>query len=299
MAQNPIGTMTDEDRLVPLYHRDGTFHVDVTDPIRTADVPESGTFAWRLRTNGEVPRLAFAPVDEPAEAGDVPTVELDSDGDRHTLAVPQSYLSDGLGLDTENYDPDNPLLFKPEELTEGVAVGMTREGEPGGSVGVAIELTPVRFDDGTPFRAEPVPESSMDSDPVAEGELARRAGDDGAPQSGTVSAPIDTAVVDEVVAGTEASRAEVIRGLESMSREGLVGAADDDSADEPLTVDDRAIVAVADEAWRERVALELDVNDDAVEAVREIHARQADRLLRSDRDEGARFEGRTPVVVTV
>lgn len=296
MAQNPIGTVTDEDRLVALLLRDGTFLVDVTDPVRTADVPETGTFAWRLLTGGEVPRLAFAPVDEPDDAGDVPMAELDPDGDRYTLSVPRSYLSEGLGLDADAYDPDNPLLFKPEESTEGLAVGMTLEGEPGGSVGVAIELTPVRFDDGTPFRAEPVPESSMDSDPIAEGELARRPGDDGAPQSGTVSAPIDASVVDEVVAATEAQRSEVIRGLETLSREGLVSEADD-AVDEPPTVDDRALVALDDDTWRERVVPELDVSDAAVEAVRAIHARQAERLLGSDRDEVERFEGRTPVVV--
>jgi hypothetical protein len=49
MAQNPVGTITDAERLVPLYRRDGRFLVEVAEPVRGLDLPESGTFAWRLR----------------------------------------------------------------------------------------------------------------------------------------------------------------------------------------------------------------------------------------------------------
>jgi len=38
---NPIGTTTDEERLVPLFAGDDGSRVDVTNPVQTADVPVS------------------------------------------------------------------------------------------------------------------------------------------------------------------------------------------------------------------------------------------------------------------
>ena len=302
MAQNPIGTVTDEERLVPLLTREGAFLVDVTGPVRTADVPEEGTFAWRLREEGDVPRLALAPVDDPDEAGDLSARELSRTDDALTIGVPEPLLVDGLGLDTADYDDDNPLLFKPGEITDGIAVGMkdatsTRKGEAGGTAERAIELVPVRFTDGTPYRDEPIEESSMDSDPVAEAELARDRGDDATPRSETVSAPIDAEVVDETLETTDAPRADVVRALEAIARHDLVGQADDDTAYDPPVVDDRMLVALDDDTWNEKVALELDDDDAVVEAAREIHARQAEDLLERSGDEGERFEGHSPVVL--
>lgn len=297
MAQNPIGTVSDEERLVPLLTRADVFLVDVTEPVQIADVPEEGTFAWRLREEGDVPRLAFAPVDDPDDAGALHTEELSTTDDALTIEVPESLLADGLGLDTEEYDGDNPLLFKPGELTDGIAVGMTSDGEPGGTVEGAIELVPVRFVDGTPYRDEPVSESSMDSDPVAQAELARDRGDEATPQSETISAPVDAAVVDEVLETTAVSRAAVVRALETISRRDLVDEADDDAEYDPLTVGDRALIALDDDTWNEKVVPELDTDDAAIEVARKIHARQVDDLLPRSEDDRRRFEDRTPVVV--
>lgn len=82
--------------------------------------------------------------------------------------MPESLLADGLGLDTGTYDDDDPLLFGSIDLDDGIAVDPAADGEPAGAVEDAIELVPVRFADGTPYRDEPVSELSMDSEPVAE-----------------------------------------------------------------------------------------------------------------------------------
>lgn len=297
MAQNPIGTVTDDESLVPLVTREAAFLVDVTEPARIADLPEGGTVVWRLREEGDVPRLAFAPVDDPDEAGALYAAELSEADGTLTIEVPEPLLADGLGLDTQEYDDDNPLLFKAGEITEGVAVGLTPEGEPAGAADVAIELVPVRFADGTPYRDEPIDDSEMDSDPVAEAELARDRGDEVTSRSETISAPIDAAFVDEVLETTDAPRTEVVRALETISRHDLVDVADDDTAYDPLTVDDRALIALDDDSWSEKVVSALDASDSVVTATREIHARQADDLLRRAEEDRERFEDRTPVVV--
>lgn len=296
MAQNPIGTMTDEERLVALRTREDGFVVDVTEPVRTADVPETGTFAWEVRDEGDVPRPVLAPVDDADEAGDLPARELTTVDERDVLEVPAPLVVDELGLDAAAYDDENPLLFEPDELTEGIPVGTAQDGEAGGTVEVALELRPVRFADGTPYRDVPLSESSLDSDPVAEAAIERERGDDATPQSGTLTAPVDAPFVDDVLDETGASRAAVVDALESMARRDLVSVADDDSSQEPLVADDRAVVALDDEDW-ESVTMELDADDATLEAVRDTHARQADALLdRSDAD-GERFAGRTPVVI--
>lgn len=297
MAQNPIGTVTDEERLVPLFAREGDFLVDVTDPVRMADVPDEGTFAWRLREAGDVPRLAFAPVEDADEAGALPIRDLTASDDTLTLEVPESLLVDGLGLDASEYDDENPLLFRPDELDEGIAVGMTPEGEPGGATQGAIELVPVRFADGTPFSDEPRPDVSLDSDPVAEAAVAGEEGDEATPRSETISAPIDAAVVDEVLDTTDVPREDVVRALETIHRNDLVGQADDDSAYEPLTAGGRALVALDDETWSRVVASELDVDDAVVDVLRELYIRQGDVLLQDAEEDVERFEGRTPVVI--
>lgn len=296
MAQNPIGTVADEERLVPLLTRDGGFYVDVTAPVRDADVAEDGPVVWRSREAGDVNRLAFAPVDDPEAAGDLYTGELSSRDGAVRLTVPEPLLVDGLDLDTEAYDDDNALLFEPRALTDGMAVGMTREGEPGGAVEQAIELVPVRYADGTPFRAEPVPELSVDSDPIAEGELARAGGDEGTPQSGAISAPISPTVIEEVLDTTDAPRTDVIQALETIARHRLVGEADDAPPGEPVAVDDRVVVGLDDETWA-ATAARLDVGDAAIEATKAIHARQADDILRRSEVDPQRLEGTIPVVL--
>lgn len=297
MAQNPIGTVTDEERLIPLLTREDVLLVDVTEPIQIADVPEEGTFTWRLREEGDVPRLAFAPIDDPDEAEARHTKKVSTRDDALTIEVPKPLLVDGLGLDIEKYDDDNPLLFKPNEIADAVEVGIIPHNEPSGPVGVAIELVPMRFADGTPYRDEPVSEPSMDSDPVAQGEIAHNRGDEATPRSETISAPIDAAFVDEVLETTAVPRTEVVQALESISRYDLVSEADDDTEYEPLAVDDRVVIGLDDDTWTEKVAQELDSNDATIKAIREIHTRQANDLLQRSGDDQRKFEDHIPVVI--
>lgn len=297
MAENPIGTVTDRERLVPLHANDGEFTVDVTEPVRMADVPEEGSFAWSLREAGDVPRLALAPVDDADEAGALPVRELSTDGERLTIDVPDPLVDDGLDLDAETYDDDAPLLFRSDEITDGVAVGMDAGGEPGAVADVALELVPLRYADGRPYRNEPVDDGELDSDPVAEAALDRENGGAGAPRSESISAPIDAPILDDVVETTGVPREPVVGALEAMTRHELVGEADDDTPYEPLTADDRVLVGLDDATWRDEVVPELDVDDATAEATREVHARQADVLLGDAEDARERFEGRTPVVL--
>lgn len=297
MAENPIGTTTDEARLVPLFAGDEEFRVDVTNPIQTADVPAEGTFALYVREQEDAPRLVLAPVEGPDEEGDLYTADLAATDDRLTIEVPEQVVADGLDLDTAGYDNDNPLLFEPDEITGGLAVGMTLDAEPADTVDVGIELRPVRYADGSSYSDEPLFDSSMDSDPVVEETLAHEQGEDGTPQSGTISAPVDAAYVDGVLETADASRPAVVDALETMARTDLVGQADDDSTRDPLVADDRMVVVLDDENWTEKVATELDVDGAAVEAAREIHARQVDDLLRRADADWETFAEWNPVVV--
>lgn len=297
MAQNPIGTITDEERLVPLHTREDAFFVDVTEPVRIGDVPEEGTFAWRLREESDVPRLAFAPVDDAEAAGDLPTRPLSTSEEAITLDVPEALLVEGLDLDVAAYDDDNPLLFVPDEITDGIAVGMTSEGESGESVRRAIELRPIRYADGTPYLDEPARDSSMDSDPIAQAEVARDSGDDEATtRPETMSAPLAAAVVEDVLGSTDASRADVVDSLETIARQGLVSDADDESGSGPLAVGDRILVSLNEDTWTDDVVPQLDVDDSVVEAVREIHVRQADDLVQSEGNRD-RFDDHVQIVV--
>lgn len=300
MAQNPIGTITDEERLVPLLGGDEGFYVDVTDPVRTADVPEEGPVAWEIQDAGSVPELALAPLaDADVDAdttGSEQVRELSGDGDALTVDLPTPFVTDALGLDADDYDEDNPLLFEPDEITDGIAVPTGPDGDPAGSVERAIELTPVRFADGTPYRDVPQSEATLDSDPVAEAELERERGEDWTPQSGTVSAPVDGPVIDEVLSETDADRNAVVDALETISRRDLVSEADDESAADPVVADDRVVVALDPDTWNEKIAAQLSVDERSLDAVREIHARQAAALLGSD-DRSERFAERVPVVV--
>lgn len=291
MAQNPVGTITDEERLVPLYTSQDRFLVDVTEPVRSADLPEVGPFAWRLREEGDVDRLALAPVEGPDDVGALPTREL-SDG---SIEVPEGLLAE-LDIEKATYDDDNPLLFEPDELDDGLAVGMERDGEPAGTAEPALELAPVRFADGTPYDADPIAEESLDSDPVAKETVAHEGGV-GAPWAETMSAPIDAPVLEEVLVSRDVPRSDVVEALETIARRGLVTEGDNEGDSRPLAVDDRAVVGLEDETWRTKVAAALDADEEVLEAVRELHARQAETLLgRSDAGR-RRFEGRTPVVV--
>lgn len=218
MAENPIGTVADEDRLVPLRAVDGTFRVEVTGPVWTLDAEPGELVAWRLRERGDVDRLLLVPVEDSDGAGAHPTRELSEIDGSVVAEVPDALLRDGLDLDVGTYDADNPLLFEAQVDTDGVAVAPESPGEPGGAAEAAIELLPVRYSDGTPFEPEPVSESALDSDPVAETVAGRERGGDGAPRSEAIDAPVDPDVVDAVTETGEASRDDVVQALETISR---------------------------------------------------------------------------------
>jgi hypothetical protein len=296
MAQNPIGTVADEERLVLLHARDDGYIVDVTEPVQHSAVPEAGTFAWRYREEGDVDRLALAPVDDPDDACALPTLELSDLDDALTIAVPEPLLADGLGLDTAPHDDDNPLLFEPRELDDGIAVGMGPEGDPGVTWAVAIELVPVRFSEGTPLHHEPIDAGSLDSDPVAEAQLAHEDGE-GTPRSDAISAPLDPPVFGDVVEEADAPRDQVVGALETISRQNLVGPENDRTSFGPLVVDEHVVVGLEEDTWQETVAAELDADVAALQASREAHARQAAALVPQSEGEDADYGGYVPVVV--
>ena len=282
MAQNPIGTAVDEDRLVELRREGGTFVVDVSQADAGVDLPDGEAVVWRLRDEGDVPRLALVPVPEDEVPDDTVAGTV---GEETEFPVPESLVRDGLGIDPGEYDDANPLLFKPGEIEGGVAAAAMPTGAPAPAAETALELQPVRFSDGTPFRDEPVPED-LDSDPVAEEELARDPDAEAAPQSGTVSAPVDSRFVDDVLADTDADRDEVIKVLEGIARHDLIDESDDATEYDPLVVDDREVIVVEADVWEAEIAAELDTGRDALDAAREIHHRQAaDLFERSNADE--------------
>lgn len=283
MAQNPIGTDVDRDRMVELGREDGVFVAGVADQIETADLPDGSAVVWRLREEGDVPRLALVPVPEDEVPDDTVAGHV---GEDDAMPIPRSIVAEGLELDPEAYDPENPLLFKSGEIDEGAAAAAMPTGAPAPAADTALELQPVRFADGTPFRDEPVPEESLDSDPIAEAALDRDADAEGTPQSGTVSAPIDSTFVDDVLADRDADRDEVIEVLEAISRHGLVDEGDDATEYDPLVVDDREVIVVEADFWEAEIAAEVDVGREALDAAREIHYRQAaDLFERSNADE--------------
>lgn len=296
MAENPIGT-TDEERLVPLRVRDGEFRLDVTRPVRTVDASAGEPVAWRLREAGDVDRLLLVPVDDADEAGALPASELSETNGSITARVPETLIADGLGLDPDSYDGDNPLLFEPETVADDVAVGMEPSGEPGDVAETAVELTPVRFSDGTPFGDEPLSESALDSDPVAETVSEREEGAEGAPRSDAISAPVDPGLVDDVIQTGDASREAVVEALETMARRGLVTEADNEAEARPVVEDDRAVVGLESDTFERKVTANLDADRTTVEAVHAIHARQADALLERAGASSRGFATLNPVVV--
>ncbi|MFC6727274.1 hypothetical protein ACFQDG_01255 [Natronoarchaeum mannanilyticum] len=296
MAQNPIGTAIDRDRMVELGREDGAFVVDVAEQVETADLPDGAAVVWRLRKEGDVARLALVPVPEDEVPDDTVAGRV---GEDESLPIPRSLITEGLELDPEAYDPENPLLFKRGEIGEVAAAAAMPTGAPAPAADTALELQPVRFADGTPFHDEPVPEESLDSDPIAEAELERDADAGGEPQSGTVSAPIDSSFVNEVLTNRGVDREQVIEVLEAIARHDLIGPEDDATEYDPLTVDDRAVIVVDADVWEAEIAPEVDVERDALDAARKIHHRQAADLYdRANADEEREIaESRDAVVV--
>jgi hypothetical protein len=227
-----------------------------------------------------VPSLALVPV----PGDEVPDETVAGHvGRGDAFPIPKALVTEGLELDPGEYDDDNPLLLKPDEIDEGVAAAAMPTGAPAPAAETALELQPVRFANGTPYRDEPAPEASLDSDPVAEEELARASDAEGAPQSGTVSASVNSSFVDDVLADREADRDEVIKAI---SRHGLVDEGDDATEYDPLVVDGREVIVVEADFWETEIAAEVGVGREALDAARESHYRQAAGLFeRSNADE--------------
>lgn len=278
--------MTDEERLVALRKNEESFSVAVPESVQPPWIDAGTEIDWRPIEGGDVPRLVFGRIDpEDREAATEPRTPTTED-DALVIDVPHPLVGDaGLELDPDAYDTDNPLLLEPSTADDAVATDSQDRG-PAAVMDEAMALTPVRFDDGTPYRTEPVSEVSEDSDPVAEAELnARDAGS--APRPETVSAPIDPAIIEGVVDGEPVPREALIEALETLARRDILDPADTAAGYGPFTVDERVIGIVDSERWDEEIASELATDDETViTAARRAHNRQAEALLRDAGSEG-------------
>lgn len=279
MSQNPIGTVVDEKRLVELRKEDGSFAVSLDDAVPDVGIDADTEVDWRAVEGGDVPRLLVGPIDpEDRKAAADPRTPTDEDG-AVVIEVPAALVGEGgLGLDPAAYDPDNPLLLAPKATDTPVATA-PGDREPAALMDGALSFEPIRFDDGTPFRYEPTSEVPEDSDPVAEATLEARADAEAAPQPGAVSAPIDPEVIEGVTGGSAVAREELVAAIEAIARRDLLGPEDAVVEYGPFTVDDRIVAIVGTEKWETDIAAELDIGEDALEAARRAHDRQAATLL--------------------
>jgi hypothetical protein len=128
-------------------------------------------------------------------------------------------------------------------------------------------------------------------------EVLAHEGEGETPQAGTISAPIDAPVVEAVLVPRDVPRRGVVEALETMARWRLVTVGDNEAESRRLVADDRVVVGLEEETWRAKVATELDVDDEVLEAVRDLHGRQAERLKERADESRRLFEDRVPVVV--
>ena len=276
MATNPTGTVLDDDRLLELRETRTTaaseLALELTPVAEFMGAAAGDHVDWGIDEYEDEPMLVLSAIPE-TQTGDAPYPrQLREEGGEIVAPVPDPLVRadppEGLGLDLETYDADRPLLF--DAMTAAETIG----------------FVPVRFDDGDPYRPEPLPETPDNSDPVAEETIAHERDGDPTPRPETMDAPIDALVLDEVMAEApvdvpEADVVEIIEGIETYD---LVGSGDHVAGKPPLTVDDRAVTLLADGAWTERLGPDLeergvDVDADALEAAREAHERQAIRLI--------------------
>lgn len=280
----------DEERLLELREShegaESTYSVEVTDLVDRMALSADALVDWSADEREADPMLVFGPITE-AEVSDAayPRRVYETDGSAF-VPVPDELLASapgGLGLDLESYDDANPLLF------EAVAMDET------------AGLVPARFGDGTPYSREPLPDTPEESDPVAEETIAHADTDaDATPRPETVDAPIDPDLVERAVAETDVTPAALVGALEELSRRDLVGEENTAPGYPPLTVDDRAVCIVADDAWETELAPELGVDDPAVlEAAAGVHERQARRLIdEADAEDYEGFDEDRAAVVT-
>ncbi|MDF9746523.1 hypothetical protein [Natrinema salsiterrestre] len=276
MATRPTGTILDEDRLLELREATETaasaLGIEVTPVADYAGASSGDHIDWDVDDYGDEPMLVFAGIEE-AAAGDAPYPRRLREEDGEIVApVPDPLVRAdppaGLGLDLEEYDADDPLLF--DAITAGETIG----------------LVPVRFDDGRSYRAEPLPGVADDSDPVAEGIVEHEGRGDPTPRPETTSAPIDADVLESALDETERDVAEtdVVGLLEAIERLDLVGTGDHVAGVPPLSADHRAVCLLEADVWTDRLGPELEANDvdvdpDALAVARAVHERQASVLI--------------------
>ncbi|SDQ66165.1 hypothetical protein [Natronobacterium texcoconense] len=295
MSTQPTGTILDDDRLLELRETDRTtgseLAIEVTPVAEFMGASSGDEVDWAVDEHRDQPMLVFTGLDgEPTSSVPYPR-ELYEEGGEIVAPVPDTLVRTespgGLGIDLEAYDPERPLLF--DAITAAETIG----------------LVPVRFDDGEPYRAEPLPETAGESDPVAEETIDRERDADPTPRPETMDAPIDPIVLDDVLADApnDVPESDVVGILEAIVTHDLVGVSDHVAGASPVTVDDRAICLLERDAWIERLVPELeahdvDVDPDALTAARKAHERQADRLLEDAGDGDDALEGEYDVVVT-
>ncbi|MCH7661124.1 MAG: hypothetical protein IH933_11300 [Euryarchaeota archaeon] len=279
MSQNPIGTITDEKQLVELRKNDRAFSMVVPGSVRPDWLDVETELDWRPIEGGDVPRLLVGRIDpEDREAATEPRTPT-SDGEEILIEVPPPLVGEeGLELDPDAYDADNPLLLETTEADDPVTTD-SLDRSSAAVMDEALLLTPTRFSDGTPYHDEPVSEVEAESDPIAEAELEAR-GDDPAPQSGAVSAPIDAEIIEGVVNGSDVDHEDLVSALETIARQGRFDPEDTIAEYGPFTADNRVIGIVDPGMWVTEIAADLDLDTDSIEAAKRAHNRQAETLLR-------------------
>ena len=296
MSTNPTGTILDDDRLLELRETTATtaseLAIELTPVAEFMDAASGDHVDWDVDEYEDEPMLVLSEIPDERTADAPYPRRLREEGGKVVAPVPDPLVRaeppEGLGIDLEAYDADRPLLF--DAITAAETIG----------------LVPVRFDDGEPYRAEPLPDVADDSDPVAEETIAHERDGDPTPRPETMDAPIDPLVFDDVMADapTDVPAADVVGVLEAIETHDLVGAGDHVAGKPPLSVDDRAVCLLPEDAWTERLAPDLeangvDVDPDALETARRIHERQAMGLIdRAETTEYGDLETAYDIVVT-
>ncbi|WP_222919263.1 hypothetical protein [Natrinema sp. SYSU A 869] len=276
MSTRPTGTILDDDRLLALRETDETaasaLAVEVTPVADRMGATSGEHIDWDVDEYEDQPMLVYSGIDEAATADAPYPRQLREENGEIVAPVPDPLVRaeppEGLGLDLETYDADDPLLF--DAITTGETIG----------------LVPVRFDDGGAFRADPLPGVADDSDPVAEGVIEHEGRGDPTPRPETMSAPIDPDVLESTLAETEhdVSETDVIGILEAIERLGLAGMGDHVAGVPPLSADNRAVCLLEDGVWTDRIgpdleAEDVDVGPDVLAVARTVHERQARALI--------------------
>ncbi|WP_226481878.1 hypothetical protein [Natrinema amylolyticum] len=276
MSTRPTGTILDDDRLLALRETDETaaseLAVEVTPVADRMGAASGDHIDWDVDDYEDQVMLVCSGIDEAATADAPYPRRLREEGGEVVAPVPDPLVRaeppEGLGLEIETYDTDDPLLF--DAVTTGETIG----------------LVPVRFDNGETYRADPLPGVADDSDPVAEEVIEHEDRGDPTPRPETMSAPIDADVFESTLAETErdVSETDVIGILEAVERLDLVGTGDHVAGVPPLSADERAVCLLPENVWTERLGPELeaegvDVDPDALAVARAVHERQARELI--------------------